>query len=141
MTPRTKGLLTLAISAVVGIMPAWFGYLANRDELKAKYRQSQTAAEGSYETLAASVKELQVTAVAQHDYIVKLEARLEANDTLIAAAFDRANAVTASGHRVTTAVTVGPRKPPPARPLPPPTFGKLPDNIDAVMAERPAAKD
>lgn len=80
MQPRGRTLLTLLVGAIVGIGPAWFGYLSSHEELKAKYQQSQDEATGGYAALAASVKELQVSVTTQHDFIIKLETHLDDMD-------------------------------------------------------------
>jgi Tfp pilus assembly protein PilO len=143
MAANPKTLITLLVGAIVGIAPAWFGYLSSHEELKAKYQQTQDEATGGYAALATSVKELQTTATTQHDYVVKLEARLEATDTLIQSLFAKLNtAPVASVHR--PAPVASGHRPAPVdtykQPLPVPTpdrpkFRDLPRDFPDAAAE------
>jgi hypothetical protein len=132
MADRSKTVLTLIIGAVVGIGPAYFGYLSSHEELKAKYQQTQDEATGGYAALAASVKELQASVMQQHDYIIKLETHLDDMDKYIVET--RAHVGTV-GVRPPVAPTTTLKPPaPPERPK----FGDLPrDFPDAAMKFAP----
>ena len=132
MADRSKTVLTLIIGAVVGIGPAYFGYLSSHEELKAKYQQTQDEATGGYAALAASVKELQASVMQQHDYIIKLETHLDDMDKYIVET--RAHVGTAGARPPVAPTTVLKPLAPPARPK----FGDLPrDFPDAAMKFAP----
>lgn len=137
MDPPPKTILTIAAGVIIAIVPATCGYLQNRDELRAKYALTQAEASGGYEALSASVKELQRVTAQQHDFVVRLEAHLEAQDKFLAAALTRANNPTTSPavKKQVTAIVAPFQKTNPA-PEPPmrPAFNKLPDDIgDAAV--------
>ena len=75
--PQKKTAAMVLGGVLIAVTPSLLGYMQNRDEIKAKYAQSQTNASSSYDALAASVKELQAATKEQHDYSVKLQAQLE----------------------------------------------------------------
>lgn len=75
-TTKQKTVLAIVLTAIVAITPSFFGYLQARQEIAAKYKQGRGEAAHSYETLVASLKDLQTASLAQHDYIVKLEGQL-----------------------------------------------------------------
>ena len=78
MSPKQKTLATIVAGVIVAVTPSFFTYLQSRDELKAKYQQTNDEAAAGYKTLVESVKELQGAVKEQHDYIVKLEGHVEA---------------------------------------------------------------
>lgn len=78
MSPKQKTLATIVAGVIVAVTPSFFTYLQSRDELKAKYKQTNDEAAAGYKTLVESVKELQGAVKEQHDYIVKLEGHVEA---------------------------------------------------------------
>lgn len=75
---KQKTVLAIVIGAIVAIAPSFFSYLQARQEIREKYAENHNEAARGYDTLVASVKDLQKTALEQHDYIVKLEGQLVA---------------------------------------------------------------
>ena len=82
LSPKQKTLATIVAGVVVAVTPSLFSYLQSRDEIKAKYQQSNTEAAAAYKALVDSVKELQTAVKEQHDYIVKLEGHVDALEKL-----------------------------------------------------------
>lgn len=78
LSPKQKTLATILAGVVVAVTPSLFTYLQAREEIKAKYRQSNDEATAGYKALVDSVTELQSVVQQQHDYVMKLEGRLEA---------------------------------------------------------------
>jgi len=75
-TPRQKTALAIVLGALVAIAPSFFGYLQATQEMRQKYKQGRDETEHGYETLVVAVKDLQKTALAQHDYVIKLEGQI-----------------------------------------------------------------
>jgi hypothetical protein len=84
VTSRQKTALAIVLGALVAIAPSFFGYLQARQEIREKYQQGRDEAVNGYETLVVSVKDLQKTALEQHDYVVKLEGQLVALTSILA---------------------------------------------------------
>lgn len=84
VSSKQKTVLAILVGALVAIAPSFFGYLQARQEIREKYKQSYVETETSYETLVTSVKDLQKTALEQHDYIVKLEGQIATLTSVIA---------------------------------------------------------
>lgn len=82
-TPRQKTVLAIVLGALVAIAPSFFSYLQARQEIREKYKQGRDEAANGYDALVASVKELQKTALDQHDYVVKLEGQISALTAVI----------------------------------------------------------
>ena len=120
-TSKQKTVLAIVI-AVLGAVPALFSYLQATQETRAKYRQSHSETEKSYEALAASVKDLQQAMLVQHDYVVKLEGQVAVLTSIIA--HQPVPTSTASGLRLSSPPSLPKLERPPARPeLPaPPDF-------------------
>jgi hypothetical protein len=134
MADRSKTVLTLVIGAVVGIGPAYFGYLQSRDELKVKYQQTQDEATSGYAALAASVKELQTAVTVQHDYIVKLEANVSAMNQLVTIAIEHINSTPdVHTHVPRTDKILVPTATPPVHERP--KFRLVPGDFDAAVKE------
>jgi hypothetical protein len=131
MAANSKTVLTLVIGAVVGVGPAYFGYLQSRDELKAKYQQTQDEASSGYAALSTSVKELQAEVTTQHDYIIKLQTHLDDMDKYMTETRSRVVAGTPGPHHV--ADTAAPAHPPTAPDRP--KFHPLPGDFDAAIKE------
>lgn len=129
MPANSKTVFTLIIGAIVGIGPAYFGYLQSHDELKAKYQESRDDAAGGYAALAASVKELQASVTLQHDYIIKLETHLDDMDRYMTETRKR---VTAVDHH--PAAETAPAPKPPTPPVLP-ALGDLPNNFTDAAAK------
>ena len=75
--PTKKTFATVGASVIIALIPGVLGYCENRDEIKAKYARSQGRASNGYAALAKSVEELQGVVKTQHEYLVKLEERVE----------------------------------------------------------------
>src|SRR5277367_5788604 len=123
MATSSKTVFTLIIGAIVGIGPAYFGYLQSHDELKTKYQESHDDAAGGYTALAESVKELQASVTLQHDYIIKLETHLDDMDKYMTETRKR---VATTDHHPAVEATPAPK--PPAPPVLP-KFGDLPNDF------------
>lgn len=76
VTTRQKTVLAIIVGALVAVAPSFFGYLQARQEIREKYAANHEEAAQGYDTLVVSVKDLQKTALEQHDYIVKLEGQI-----------------------------------------------------------------
>jgi hypothetical protein len=128
--PKVKTLATIVAGIIVAVTPALFTYLENRDEIKAKYRKTQEDATAGYAALAVSVKELQAQVVAQHEFIIKLEANLAAMDKYVLDSLDRvmSRPIVVGGARPPVVAT---RDKPPALIKPPinPKFKELPHDL------------
>lgn len=125
VTAKQKTVLAIVVGALVAIAPSFFGYLQARQEIREKYAENHNEAEAGYQALVESVKNLQKTALEQHDYIVKLEGQLETLTTVLTQLSS-----------TTTSLRMGSGLPklekPPIRPnLPAP-----PDNFDAAQMKR-----
>lgn len=122
VSSKQKTVLAILVGALVAIAPSFFSYLQARQEIREKYKQNHVETETSYETLVTSVKDLQKTALEQHDYIVKLEGQIATLTNVIARL--------PSGPRVNTSLPLPKLDKPPTRPdLPAP-----PDFATAQMA-------
>lgn len=122
-TTRQKTVLAIVLGSLVAIAPSFFGYLQATQEMRQKYKQGRDETEKGYETLVAAVKDLQKTALAQHDYIVKLEGQIT-------------TVVSVLGHlSVTPGLRMG-SGPPLPTPEKPPLRPELPapPNFNAVQA-------
>ena len=119
ITSKQKTVLAIVLTAIVAIAPSFFGYLQARQEIAEKYKQGRGEAANSYETLAASLKDLQTASFAQHDYIVKLEGQITMLTRVVAQL-----ATATPGLRMTAPPTLPTLEKPPLRPdLPaPPDF-------------------
>lgn len=120
VTTKQKTVLAIVIGAIVAIAPSFFSYLQARQEIREKYAENHNEAARGYDTLVASVKDLQKTALEQHDYIVKLEGQLVAMTSFLA----QLSASPNGGLRMGSQPTLPKLEKPPTRPeLPaPPDF-------------------
>jgi hypothetical protein len=135
--PKTKTLAAVVAGVIVAIMPALFTYLENRDQIKAKYQKSQDDATAGYAALAVSVKELQTQVVAQHEFIIKLEANLAAMDKYTLDALNRIASRPVGGGARLPVVATG-DKPALLKPPVGPKFKELPHDLpDAAMQYAP----
>lgn len=130
MDTRSKTALTLIVGAIVGIAPAYFGYLASHDELKVKYQQTQDEATGGYAALAASVKELQSSVTAQHDFIIRLETHIDLMDKYMFETRSRVGRVGAGAGSGSAAPVAKPPAPPER-----PKFENLPRDFPDAAAK------
>jgi hypothetical protein len=126
-------------TVAMALIPALFGYIQNRDEIKARYSQTQHEATLGFDALAKLVKELQAATIVQHDYIVKIQAQLEMMEKFVLA---RTRRDVGSGYgsgsgRLGSAAPVVVEEPP-SFPAPPPTpaYGKVPDDFSAAQMKR-----
>jgi hypothetical protein len=122
-TPRQKTALAIVLGALVAIAPSFFSYLQATQEMRQKYKQGRDETEHGYETLVVAVKDLQKTALAQHDYIIKLEGQITTLVNVLG------HLPAAAGLRMGS----GPPLPTPERPPLRPELPAPPD-FDAVQA-------
>lgn len=117
---------------IIAAITGFFGYMKNRDEIRAKYQQTQVSAASGYDALAASVKELQAATLVQHDYIVKLEGHLEGLEKSLALA------MTGQGTGRIRPPVEPPRNPAADLPAPPerPSYGIVPPDFAAAQQQR-----
>ncbi len=117
MTRKTY--LTIAITAIVGLVPPILVYAQGRAELREKYAHTNAEAEAGYTTMVDSVRELRATVAAQSETISRLQGHIE----LIESVMQRGD-----GMRMAS-----------AKPLPPappsPKFEELPANLDAAQMQ------
>jgi hypothetical protein len=110
-TPSKKTVATAIVTAVAGaviaLVPALLGFIQNRAEIRAKYDLSQANAAAGYAALVTAVKELQVVVQMQHDDVLKLQTRVEADERYAAQ-------LAVEPVRVGTAHVVRPHPPEPA---------------------------
>jgi len=133
VTAKQKTVLAIIVGALVAIAPSFFTYLQTSQEIREKYRQNRAEAGNGYEALAASVKDLQKTALAQHDYIVKLEGQLVLLVNLVTKLPTGSGAGSASGPVAHASVMPVPviELPPPRPDLPAP-----PESFDVAQMKR-----
>jgi hypothetical protein len=81
-----KTLAVICSGIIVAVVPATLTYVESRNELAAKYQETKDNATGGYAALAASIKDLQATVTAQHDFSIRLETHLDDLETFIRAA-------------------------------------------------------
>jgi hypothetical protein len=134
-TPPKKTVAVGVAGVIIAVLPALFTYLENRQEIKAKYAKTQEQASVGYETLVTSVKELQSATLAQHDYIVKMQAQLELMEKMVLATNRRVNLGSGAARGET------PVQPPVADvrlPAPPerPAYASVPNDFTAAQMQR-----
>lgn len=83
MPTKKQTILAIIIPAIIAIIPAFFTYSQSMYEVRQKYKQSHVEAEAGYTALVTSVKELQDYTKEQHDQLIKLQAYLQAIETLM----------------------------------------------------------
>jgi hypothetical protein len=132
-TPPKKTVAVASAGILLALVPALLGYMQNRDEIRAKYNQSQSSAESSYDIVATTVKQLQAATLAQHDYIVKMQAQIEMLQVFVLSRMP--DAVSGVGGRPPV-TRVEPPPAPKFDPLKRPTYGKLPDRFDDVQLKK-----
>lgn len=154
MTPKQKTWAMVLSGIVVAVAPSFFGYLQAKDEIRARAKTSHAEAEAGYQTLTASVEELQQVVVQQHDYAVRLEGHIEALEAQVAALATEMGELRSAapatptrptrrvGHGAGTGSGAGVSRPPRAsvprfNPEPPkvPNFKPLPADLDGAKAE------
>jgi hypothetical protein len=114
-----KTLAVIISGVIVAVVPASLTYLESRNELQSKYDETKDNATGGYAALAASIKDLQTAVAAEHDFSIRLEARLEYMDAYI---------------RATGTLHTSKRPLPPAAPTALPHFD-LPGDFDTAAAK------
>jgi hypothetical protein len=134
MTTPPKKTVAMGVTAVIiAIIPALFTYLENRHEIKAKYSQTQANASSGYDALASSVKELQAATLAQHDYIVKMQAQLELMEKILLSMGRRVNVGSGSGATPALPPTAAVHLPElPDRPA----YNRVPEDFGAAQMKR-----
>lgn len=133
--PPKKTIAVGVAGVLIAVIPALFTYMQNRDEIKAKYVQTQASASSGYDALASSVKELQKATLAQHDYIVKMQGQLELMEKFVLARTRVGGSGYGSGSGRLAPVTE-PKPPELPAPPPKPIYGKMPDNFDAAQIRK-----
>lgn len=151
MTPKQKTWAMVLSGIIVAVAPSFFGYLQAKDEIKARARVSHAEAEAGYQTLSASVQELQQVVIQQHDYAVRQEGHVEALEAQLAALAMELGSLRSSAATASTSSTRPPRhaddagvsrRPaavvvPRFNPTPPkaPDFKALPADLDGAKNE------
>jgi hypothetical protein len=75
-SPKQKTAAAIIGGVLVAVTPSFFGYLQARQEIREKYNANRDKMEAGYDTMVASLKELQQAVVREHDYVVKLEGQV-----------------------------------------------------------------
>jgi type II secretory pathway pseudopilin PulG len=127
-SPKQKTVAAIIAGVLVAVAPSFFAYLQARQEIREKYVANRDKAEAGYDAVVESIKELQLTVIKEHDYVVKLEGQVAALTSILT--LTRFPTMTGSGTslRVTTPAPL-PRPPrAPERPdfEPSPAFNALP---------------
>ena len=115
MTTR-KTYLTIAVGAIVALVPPILVYAQGRAELHEKYAHTNEEAEAGYTTLVESVRELRTTVASQSETIGRLQGHVE----LLESVLQRDMRMTAAH---------------PLPPVPKPKFEELPANLDAAQMQ------